>query len=71
MEDPSLRVFFTSPDGRFTYLLDHILPLVEKFKLEAALDLLNNPNEQEKADAKEFVRAMVRAGQEEKRHELS
>ena len=71
MEDPSLRVFFTSPDGRFTYLFDHILPLVEKFKLEAALDLLNNPNEQEKADAKEFVRAMVRAGQEEKRDEMS
>ena len=52
MEDPSLRSFFTSPDGRFAYLFDHILPLVRKFPLESALDLLNNPSEDEKADAK-------------------
>ena len=67
LEDTSLIGFFHSFDSRCCYLQDHILPLMERVSLEDALDVLNNPTEEELETTRKFVAAMV--GQSDKEEE--
>ena len=60
LEDCTLRGFYQSGDARCCYLLDQILPLMQRVFLEEAIDVLHNPTEEEVEQSRDFVRLMVR-----------
>ena len=59
LDDPTLRKFLQGPDARFLYMVDHLLPLMDKVSLADALKDLNNLDEDEYQRNVQLVKQMV------------
>ena len=61
-EDPTLRTWLQSPAARNVYMLEHLLPFMQRYCIDDCLDKLANPGEEIMSVTKEFVKQMARGG---------
>eukprot|EP00973_Karenia_brevis_P069065 9602185-Karenia_brevis.AAC.1 len=61
IDDPTLKELYQSPLGRHLHMTGWLLPLMNNVPFDKAIDVLNNPTEQEIQQTIKYVKKMARS----------